>query len=78
MSEEKIKVVIRARETVSYHKIIEIPIKDFEDYQAACDRGVDENWFSQWADQFLDPLTDISGGCEYEDVECEIFKETGT
>lgn len=69
------RVVITATEQVNYRKVIEITAEAFAEYEAACERDEDDNWFHQWADLYLDPLNDIQDGSDYEDVECRVFAE---
>jgi hypothetical protein len=69
-----VRVNLRATERVSYARTFDMPADDYSEYENAVSAGVGDLWLSQFADRFLDPLTHVVGGGEYEDVECDLVK----
>lgn len=72
---DKIKVRITAFETVNLDKIIDIPKEEYQEYLDAVENDEDEDWFTSFADRYLDPVNDIVDSAGYEDVEVTPVKE---
>lgn len=67
------KVTIRCEEVVVYHKTIDVSDQVVADYMAAVDRDESDKWFHAFAERYIDPLVDVSGGRGYDDVELTVL-----